>query len=130
MSNVISLLVGWLLDLIFGDPARLPHPIVWFGKAIAFCEHRLNKGSRRKLKGALMAVALIVAVFFVTAWIRYRLYLFPSPFGEGMGVRLFFDTVVVFYCLAGTTLIREVRAVFLALDRSLEEGRRQVARIV
>ena len=47
-----------------------------------------------------------------------------------MGVRLFFDTVVVFYCLAGTTLIREVRAVFLALDRSLEEGRKQVARIV
>ena len=32
--------------------------------------------------------------------------------------------------MAGTTLIREVRAVFLALDRSLEEGRAQVARIV
>ena len=31
---------------------------------------------------------------------------------------------------AGTTLIREVRAVFLALDRSLEEGRAQVSRIV
>ena len=43
---------------------------------------------------------------------------------------LFFDTVVIFYCLAGTTLIREVREVFRALDRSLEEGRAQVARIV
>ena len=41
-----------------------------------------------------------------------------------------FDVVVIFYCLAGTTLIREVRQVFLAVDRSLEEGRRQVARIV
>jgi adenosylcobinamide-phosphate synthase len=41
-----------------------------------------------------------------------------------------FDTVIIFYCLAGTTLIREVRQVFLALDRSLEEGRKQVARIV
>lgn len=36
----------------------------------------------------------------------------------------------MFYCLAGTTLIKEVREVFLALDRSLEEGRAQVARIV
>ena len=36
----------------------------------------------------------------------------------------------MFYCLAGTTLIKEVRDVFLALDRSLDEGRRQVARIV
>jgi adenosylcobinamide-phosphate synthase len=38
--------------------------------------------------------------------------------------------IVVFYCLAGTTLFREVRDVFLALDRSLDEGRQQVARIV
>ena len=126
MSNVISLLVGWLLDLIFGDPARLPHPIVWFGKAIAFCEHRLNKGSRRKLKGALMAVALIVAVFVITCFIRYAL----SALVRVSPLLILFDALAVFYCLAGTTLIREVRAVFLALDRSLEEGRRQVARIV
>jgi adenosylcobinamide-phosphate synthase len=38
--------------------------------------------------------------------------------------------VGVFYGLAGTTLIREVRAVFRAADRSIEEGRRQVGRIV
>ena len=43
---------------------------------------------------------------------------------------VFFDAIIVFYCLAGTTLIREVRQVFLALDRSLDEGRAQVARIV
>ena len=37
---------------------------------------------------------------------------------------------MVFYCLAGTTLVKEVRDVFVALDRSLDDGRRQVARIV
>jgi adenosylcobinamide-phosphate synthase len=126
MSNVISLLVGWLLDLIFGDPARLPHPIVWFGKAIAFCEHRLNKGCHRKMKGALMTVALIVAVFVITCFIRYAL----STLVRVSPLLILFDALAVFYCLAGTTLIREVRAVFLALDRSLDEGRKQVARIV
>ena len=40
------------------------------------------------------------------------------------------DTILIFYCLAGTTLIREVRQVFLAVERSLEDGRRQVSRIV
>ena len=30
------------MDLVFGDPERLPHPIVWFGKMIAFGEKRLN----------------------------------------------------------------------------------------
>ena len=40
------------------------------------------------------------------------------------------EGLLIFFCLAGTTLIREVREVFRAVDRSLEEGRKQVARIV
>jgi adenosylcobinamide-phosphate synthase len=39
-------------------------------------------------------------------------------------------TAIVFFCLAGKTLADEVRAVFKAADSSLDEGRRQVARIV
>ena len=126
---MLSLIVGWTLDRLFGDPQKLPHPIVWFGRMIAFGEHHFNDGSRRKLKGAITAVTLIVSVFVITWFVRYALHLLPSPFGEEMGVRLF-DAIIIFYCLAGTTLIREVRAVFVALDRSLEEGRQQVARIV
>ena len=42
----------------------------------------------------------------------------------------YIDFVIVFFCLAGTTLVREVRQVFVALDEGLEQGRRQVARIV
>ena len=113
---VLSLLLGWLLDWLFGDPVRLPHPIVWFGKAIAWCEHRLNKGSYRKAKGGMTAVALIAATYAIGFLINSQLSII--------------NFLIVFYCLAGTTLIREVRAVFLALDRSLDEGRKQVARIV
>ena len=128
MIAILPLFVGWMLDLIFGDPAKLPHPIVWFGKAIAFFEHRLNKGFHRKTKGALVAISLIVSVFIVTYLIRHYLSLLPSITGRGWG--WVFDSIVIFFCLAGTTLIREVRQVFLAVDRSLEEGRKQVARIV
>lgn len=124
MSGAVSLLTGWLLDLVFGDPSRLPHPIVWFGRMISFGEHRLNKGGRRKLKGALLAVLLIIFVFSFACLLRMALFaILPQ-------LTIVFDSLVIFYCLAGTTLIREVRAVFLALDRSLDEGRRQVARIV
>ena len=119
---ILPLLLGWLLDFIFGDPSRLPHPIVWFGKMISWGEHRLNKGSHRMAKGAVMAICFILLVFFVV-WGFKRLV--PS-----MILWLVLDTIIIFYCLAGTTLIREVREVFLALDRSLDEGRRQVARIV
>ena len=120
----ISLLVGWMLDWLFGDPALLPHPIVWFGRMISFGEKRLNHGQYRKMKGALMAIFLIVFVFAVAWLIRWWLI------RQALWLVWVFDAVVVFYCLAGTTLIKEVRAVFVALDRSLEEGRAQVARIV
>lgn len=130
MTNPLALLIGWVLDLFFGDPQRLPHPVVGFGKMISWGEHRLNKGAHRQLKGVLLAVTLILLVFLATFLLRYLFSKLPSPFGEGRGVRLLFDVMIIFYCLAGTTLIREVRNVFLALDRSLEEGREQVARIV
>lgn len=122
LLSLIPLLVGWLLDLVLGDPIGLPHPVVWFGKMIGWGEHRLNHGSHRMVKGAVLAVTLIVMVFGLWTLVRWVI---PNQW-----VVCALDVVVVFYCLAGTTLIREVREVFLALDRSLDEGRRQVARIV
>ena len=144
MFNPLSLLIGWLLDLSLGDPRRLPHPIVWFGRMIAYGERRLNRGRHRRAKGAAMAVGLILFVFVLACAIRYGLSFLPRTATDLLGLSLrpesvpvrvslwliLFDAIVIFYCLAGTTLIREVRAVFLALDRSLEEGRAQVARIV
>ena len=121
---ILPLLIGWLLDLILGDPIWLPHPVVWFGKAIAACEHKLNRGNFRKAKGAFVAIVLIALVFALSWFLRRLLLPLPSY------LLLLFDAIIIFYCLAGTTLIREVREVFLALDRSLDEGRKQVARIV
>ena len=138
MANAITLLVGWVLDLIVGDPARLPHPVVWFGKAIAAFEHRLNRGRHRKLKGALTAVGLVLLVFLVACVLRnvlgiIDLFIVDSTHGQVYHIPVLlylFDVLAIFYCLAGRTLIREVRAVFRALDTSLEQGRAQVARIV
>ena len=124
MLAILPLLAGWILDLLLGDPQWLPHPVVWFGKAIAACEHKLNRGHHRKAKGAVVAILLIALVFALTWLIRYWLLSLSSY------LLLLFDAIIIFYCLAGTTLIREVREVFFALDRSLEEGRQQVARIV
>lgn len=117
---ILPLLIGWLLDLLLGDPSWLPHPVVGFGKMISFGEKRLNKGSHRMLKGALMAIFLIGFVFAITWFICYPLISYFK----------LFTSILIFFCLAGTTLIREVREVFRAVDRSLEEGRKQVARIV
>ena len=123
LELLIPLLIGWTLDLLLGDPQWLPHPVVWFGKMIALGEHRLNRGAHRQLKGAFLAIFLIALVFAATWFLRQlcrsSVY-FIIPL----------DAILIFYCLAGTTLVREVREVFRAVDRSVEEGRKQVARIV
>ena len=117
----ISLWLAWMLDLCLGDPAGWPHPVVGFGRLIARGERVLNRKKKRKKKGGLMALALVGGTYGVTAivlgWV-------PTL------VKWPLCAVLIFYCLAGTTLIREVKEVFRAVDRSLEEGRRQVARIV
>ena len=136
LIGLLPLLAGWLLDLVLGDPSWLPHPVVGFGKLIAFCEHRLNKGRHRKLKGAFVAVGLIAGVFIVTSFLisSFSFFIphfsFFDPGAKATTGRVLISALLIFYCLAGTTLIREVRAVFRAVDRSLEEGRVQVARIV
>ena len=138
MTKAITLSIGWLLDLWLGDPAWLPHPVVGFGKMIAYGEHRLNKGSHRMLKGGMLAIGLILLVFGFVWMLRtvlsvFALFIFDGTHQQVYQLPVFlwlFDVIAIFYCLAGTTLIREVREVFRAVDRSLEDGRRQVARIV
>lgn len=148
--TAVSLLIGWLLDLLLGDPAWLPHPVVGFGRWIAWWERRLNRGARRKLKGACLAVGSIVLVFLLTWLLLHWLFLSEWPqnatppaaegfplalWRGGQGVRLgaggaAVSALLVFFCLAGHTLRREVREVFRAVDQDLDAGRRQVARIV
>ena len=130
MSRLIATITGWLLDFIFGDPAWLPHPIVGFGRLIAAGEKWLNRGRHRRFKGALLAIFLIAATTAATWGFLYGLTVLGEKIGAGVWLRRAAEAILIFFCLAGTTLIREVREVFQAVDRSLEEGRRQVARIV
>ncbi len=132
------LAIGWVLDYLFGDPEHLPHPIVWMGKWIAMWEKQWNNGEDRKAKGALLAIGSILLTFFATyVVLNISYWLFPSwhlgMFGWLSVGRVFYvviASVLVFYCLAGHTLRKEVRMVFEAVGRSVEDGRKQVARIV
>jgi adenosylcobinamide-phosphate synthase len=124
LAKALSFIFGWLGDRLLGDPAGWPHPVIAFGKMIAYGEKQLNNGDKRAAKGGLMAIILIVGVYLlcriILDWasdIHEYLYIAVTALG-------------VFYCLAGKTLITEVKAVFEAVERSTEEGRRQVSRIV
>lgn len=124
MVKALPFIGGWLADRLLGDPEGWPHPVIFFGDVISYGEKKLNSGNDRAIKGGLFAILLIVGVYLIcenvllwAGWINQ--YLKTGLMGIG-----------VFYCLAGKTLAKEVKAVFEAVDRSTEEGRKQVGRIV
>lgn len=121
---LLPLMLGWLLDRLMGDPVWLPHPVVVMGRIIAWGEKKLNRGKDRLLKGGLFSVMLILGSYFF----MWKIIEILSDINIWLSV--LFSALIVFYCLAGKTLISEVKQVFVAVDESVQKGRIQVARIV
>ena len=123
----LPMLLAILLDSKLGDPTILGHPIIFFGRLIGWGEKRFNRGGYRRLKGTLYNGLLVGLTLFLSWHLLEQLLNLGSI---GQMVALLLATVLCFYMLSGKTLIDEVSAVFREVDRKLEAGRRQVARIV
>ncbi len=118
------LIIGYLLDLLIGDPYRMPHPIKLFGNVISFAEKRFNRGAYLRLKGSLVAGALVLLVFFVFFLID-RLTV-PNVWLHHVVV-----AVLVFYGLANRCLVDEaLRVEHQLTQHGLEAGRKQLSFIV
>ena len=61
MSLALSIFTGFILDCIFGDPRRLPHPICLIGNFISLMEKVLRRAFPKSEKGELAGGAVIAA---------------------------------------------------------------------
>ncbi len=117
----MTLLLALLLDAALGEPraiwSRVPHPAVLMGRAVDGLDRRLNRGDRRRLKGALATAALVLGAG-AQGWLVAALL---GWLGE---------VVLGAILLAQRSLVEHVRAVAQALRLSTGEGRRAVALIV
>ena len=128
--TVWAVLGGFVLDALFGDPAWLPHPVVYMGKAISklekFLRPRLPKTPQGELLGgAIVAFCLPVGTFLLTGlvcWGAARLH----PL---LGLAL-----QMFWCgqaLAARGLVQESTNVYKELKKpDLPGARKAVSRIV
>lgn len=116
--------IGYLLDLLLGDPRSLPHPIRLFGWLISQGEKHLNKKPGQFWKGAILTLGLVAGTFFFFAGAIELLK------GIHPILALIFECIFVFYGLANKSLIQEGNAVFEALAQGLEAGRKRLAWIV
>ena len=89
LMSLVAIIAGFILDLIFGDPHWLPHPICLIGNLIGFLEKNLRKllapgKTALLLGGALMVVIVLFATFAVpyavlaaageiSPWLRFAL---------------------------------------------------------
>jgi len=130
MMTVWAVLGGFVLDALFGDPAWLPHPVVYMGKAISklekFLRPRLPKTPQGELLGgAIVAFCLPVGTFLLTGlvcWGATRLH--PLL---GLAVQMFWCG----QALAARGLVQESTNVYIELKKpDLPGARKAVSRIV
>ena len=130
MMTVWAVVGGFVLDALFGDPAWLPHPVVFMGKAIArlegFLRPRLPKTPKGEvLGGAIVAFCLPVGtLLFAGAVCRGAARLHPLL---GLAVQMFWCA----QALAARGLVQESTNVYRELVKpDLPAARRAVSRIV
>jgi adenosylcobinamide-phosphate synthase len=65
MRYIVIIGIAFILDLIFGDPYWLPHPICLIGKAIGFFEDKVREIVKNEIIGGLILVVIILALAFI-----------------------------------------------------------------
>ena len=122
---ILALMIGFVLDLLLGDPEWLYHPVCIIGKYISFMEKKLRKrgGNLRKSAVFLTAstVLLTMAVVAVLMWLLSLIGRIPLLIGMSL---------LNWMGIAVTCMAKEARGVAKALDKGVDAGRTQVARIV
>ena len=62
MLTGVAVAGGFVLDAVFGDPAWLPHPVVWMGRCISALEKRLRAFLPKTPRGELLGGGIVAAV--------------------------------------------------------------------
>ena len=127
---VFIIAAAFVMDLIFGDPPRIYHPIRLIGHLIVLFERVLRRIFRPSKRGeraagtilALLVIALCTGVSFAALWFCYRIHI-------ALGIAL-----ELFWCwqlLACRSLQVESMRVYHDLKREeIEDARESLSRIV
>lgn len=134
LYHSIAFFFGFLLDLVFGDPYWMPHPIRLIGNLIAKLEKRLLKETKNPTKraetkersrGSLLVFIVLLVTFSVAALLLIGAYLLHPYLGVAV------ETIMTYQILAVKCLRVESMKVYRSLTKEgIEEARKAVAMIV
>ncbi len=129
--HMTAFLLGFLLDLLLGDPYWLPHPVRLIGKGITKTEALLRpagkmRTNRQELQGGrrLVVIVLLATTLFVALLLLGAYALHPF-------LGLLVETIMTYQILAVKCLKVESMKVYHCLkEQGLEEARGAVSMIV
>ena len=116
------------LDLIMGDPRRLPHPVRAMGQVIAWCDDHVREICRSpitlRLAGVILALGLPTVVYLLGRWMVVEAGAVAEWFGLVVTIGLASST------LAGRDLWDHVQAVKKPVQRRDIVGARQAVAMI
>ncbi len=117
---------AFIIDLIFGDPEFLPHPIRWMGKSIAALEPRFrNLSIPLFISGAFFSFFLI----FFTWVLSFLIVKATRNIHPVIGIVT--EILMIYYCISAGCLEKYAMDVYGALKQNqLNDAKKKVARIV
>ena len=123
--HIWALAIGWLLDLIIGDPEWFYHPVRLIGSWISFMEAILRAHIKNLRVAAVLltvsTVLLSMAATWLVVWLLGLLGYWPQLVGMSL---------ICWTCIATKNLADEAMGVAKALRQGIAAGRKRVARIV
>lgn len=129
MMTAIVCMAGFLLDLLFGDPGWLYHPVCLMGKWIGYLEKNIYKkeaGNKEQILRGTIVWILTVCVSVLLPGILLTLLWKIHPV-----IRILVETFWCFQILAAKSLKKESMKVYRALQYgTLEEARDAVSMVV
>ena len=130
MIHLLALVLGFCIDLIFGDPHSIPHPVVLIGRLISTTEKLVRKIFPKTVRGENVAggVLWFLVVLISTAVPLGILYL---GYKTSLWLGLALESIMCWQILATKSLKVESMKVYTALKAGdPAEYRRAVSMIV
>ena len=130
MWSLFALPIGFLMDLLLGDPRSIPHPVVLIGKVIDALERLLRRLCPKSPRGERAAGAILWGITVLCAALLPALVLWLcgliSPW-----LALAADSVMCWQILAAKSLRDESMKVYTALESGdIAASRHAVSMIV
>lgn len=129
--HIMAFFLGFLLDLLFGDPYFLPHPIRFIGCLIAkvekcFLGKNKSRNEKRKLRqGICMVIIVLSSTMTAATLILFLAYSMNCYLGIAV------EMIMTYQILAAKCLKDESMKVYQCLkEKTLPEARKAVSMIV